>query len=52
MLGREVAVLVNEELASGTHTVNFNANDLSTGTYVYQLTSNGNVISNKMVLLK
>ncbi len=52
MLGREVAVLVNEELASGSHTVNFNANDLSTGTYVYQLISNGNVISNKMVLLK
>lgn len=52
MLGREVSVLVNEEMASGTHTVNFNANDLSTGTYVYQLTSNGNVISNKMVLLK
>lgn len=52
MIGREVAVLVNEELASGSHTVNFNANNLSTGTYVYQLTSNGNVISNKMVLLK
>lgn len=52
MLGREVALLVNSEMASGQHTVDFNASELSTGTYVYQLTSNGNVLSNKMVLLK
>ncbi|HSL88040.1 MAG TPA: T9SS type A sorting domain-containing protein [Ignavibacteriaceae bacterium] len=52
MLGREVATLVNSELTSGAHTVNFNAANLSSGTYVYQLSSNGNLLTNKMVLLK
>lgn len=52
MLGREVAVLVNNEMSSGSHTVDFNAVNFATGTYVYQLTANGNVLSNKMVLLK
>ncbi len=52
MLGREVEVLVDREMASGSHSVNFNAANLASGTYVYQLTSNGNVLTNKMVLLK
>ncbi len=52
MLGREVAVLVDKEMTSGSHTVNFNAANLASGNYVYQLTSNGNVLTNKMVLLK
>ena len=52
MLGREVAVLVDKEMTSGSHNVNFNAANLASGTYVYQLTSNGNVLTNKMVLLK
>ena len=52
MLGSEVAILVNSELASGSHSVNFNAANLSSGTYVYQLNVNGTRITNKMVLLK
>ncbi|MCJ7553222.1 MAG: T9SS type A sorting domain-containing protein, partial [Ignavibacteriaceae bacterium] len=52
MLGREIAVLVDKEMTSGSHTVNFNAANLASGNYVYQLTSNGNVLTNKMVLLK
>lgn len=52
MLGKEVAVLVQEELASGTHSVNFNAANLASGTYLYQLNVNGTRITNKMILLK
>ena len=52
MLGSEVATLVSSELASGSHSVNFDAANLSSGTYVYQLNVNGTRITNKMVLLK
>jgi hypothetical protein len=52
MLGTEVATLVQNELASGSHSVNFNASNLASGTYVYQLNVNGTRITNKMVLLK
>jgi hypothetical protein len=52
MLGNEVATLVQNELTSGSHSVNFNASSLASGTYVYQLNVNGTRITNKMVLLK
>ncbi len=52
MLGNEVATLVQNELATGSHSVNFNAANLASGTYVYQLNVNGTRITNKMVLLK
>jgi hypothetical protein len=52
MLGNEVATLVQSELISGPHSVNFNAASLASGTYVYQLNVNGTRITNKMVLLK
>ena len=50
MLGNEVATLVQNELATGSHSVNFNAANLASGTYVYQLNVNGTRITNKMVL--
>jgi len=53
MLGREVAVLVsNELLSAGTFTADFNATDLASGTYVYRLKTNNQVISKKMLLMK
>ncbi|MBK7630391.1 MAG: T9SS type A sorting domain-containing protein [Ignavibacteriales bacterium] len=52
MLGNEVATLVQSELASGSHSVNFDAANFASGTYVYQLNINGTRITNKMVLLK
>ncbi len=52
MLGREVATLVNQEMSSGNHNVNFDASRLSSGTYIYQLNVNGVMISKKMTLLK
>ena len=52
VLGREVAVLVTEEKSAGRYTVNFEAPDLASGIYLYQLRVNDYVSSRKMLLLK
>jgi hypothetical protein len=52
ILGREVAVLLNEELTAGSHIINFNASNLASGTYIYRLNVNGNSSTRKMLLLK
>ena len=52
LLGQKVATLVNEVVQAGFHTVNFNASNLPSGIYMYQLrTDNFNSIK-KMTLLK
>ena len=52
LLGQEVATLVNEQLNAGTFKSKFDASRLSSGTYVYVLTSNGSRLIHKMMLLK
>ncbi len=53
MLGREVAVLINNELLSaGSYSSEFNAFNLASGTYIYTLKTNSQIISKKMLLLK
>jgi hypothetical protein len=52
VLGQEVAVLVNGLKSAGTHQVNWNANDLTSGIYVYRLEAGANIITKKMTLLK
>lgn len=52
MLGREVAVLVNEYQTAGKNTVRFDASNLTSGVYVYTLQFNGKVQSKKMILMK
>jgi hypothetical protein len=52
VLGREVAVLVNEEKKPGTYEIEFNANNLSSGIYFYQLKTKDYVDTKKMILLK
>jgi soluble P-type ATPase len=51
-LGQEVATLVNGNVAPGEHIATFDATKLSTGVYIYKLTSGNNVETRKMVLLK
>ena len=51
-LGQEVATLVNGNVAPGEHIATFDATRLSTGVYIYKLTSGNNVETRKMVLLK
>jgi hypothetical protein len=52
MLGREVAVLVNERQTSGEYTVRFNAAGLSSGVYIYRLAVGGVTMARTMLLLK
>ncbi|RPI19151.1 MAG: T9SS C-terminal target domain-containing protein [Ignavibacteriae bacterium] len=53
ILGREVAILINDKLTPGTHEVDWNAGDFASGVYFYSLISDGVVIdTKKLVLLK
>ena len=52
MIGKEVAVLVNENQIKGQHSVTFNAANLPSGVYIYSLRVNGFVQNNKMILMK
>ncbi|MBU2492330.1 MAG: T9SS type A sorting domain-containing protein [Bacteroidetes bacterium] len=52
ILGREVTVLVNDNLHAGRYTINFNAAGLSSGIYFYKLTSGSFSVTRKMMLLK
>ncbi len=52
VLGNEVATLVNEEKQVGSNSVMFNAGNLSSGIYYYQLKAGSFVKTNKMLLLK
>ncbi|HCY75473.1 MAG TPA: hypothetical protein DHV28_06090 [Ignavibacteriales bacterium] len=52
VLGNEVATLVNEFKTSGNFTTEFNASNLSSGIYFYQLRSGNFIATKKMTLLK
>ena len=52
LLGRSVSVLVNETIAAGQYTVDFDASGLSSGLYLYRLTTGERVETRKMLLLK
>lgn len=51
ILGREVAVLVNQERAAGRYEVTFDASGLSSGVYLYRLQSGGHVVSTRRMTL-
>lgn len=52
VLGKEAAVLVNEELNPGLYSVKFNASDLSSGLYFYTMKTGKFTSTNKMLMLK
>ena len=52
VLGQHVATLVDKKMASGVHEVSFNANNLSSGIYLYKIVSGEQVEIKKMVLMK
>jgi photosystem II stability/assembly factor-like uncharacterized protein len=52
ILGREVAVLVDEKKEAGKFEVTFDGGRLSSGVYIYRMEAGGSVASRKMVLLK
>jgi hypothetical protein len=52
ILGREVAVLVNEVQIAGSHDVTFTAKNLSSGIYFCKLVSSETMTTMKMILMK
>ena len=52
ILGREVSTLINQDMDSGTHEIQFDGSALSTGVYLYKLSSGSVNIVKKMLLVK
>jgi hypothetical protein len=52
ILGKEVALLVNENKSAGYYEVNFNGSKLTSGVYIYTIQVNGITQSKKMLLTK
>ncbi len=52
VLGREVAVLVNEALSRGEHSVTFSPISIPSGVYFYHLAVERNIATRKMILMR
>lgn len=52
VLGKEVATLVNKTQSAGSYQVKFDANNLPSGMYVYQLRFGNKLETRKMMLIK
>ncbi|MCW9066683.1 MAG: T9SS type A sorting domain-containing protein, partial [Ignavibacteriaceae bacterium] len=52
VLGNEITTLINNELSSGIHKVEFDGTGLPSGTYFYRLDAGRYSETKKMVLLK
>ncbi len=51
-IGQKVSELVNAQMSAGNHEVNFNASELSSGIYIYRLTTGKFTSTKKMILMK
>ncbi|MHB8580822.1 MAG: T9SS type A sorting domain-containing protein [Ignavibacteriaceae bacterium] len=51
ILGREITNLVNEEKNAGNYGVNFNANKLASGMYIYRMQAGEFVEMKKLILM-
>lgn len=52
VLGREIATFVNEQQQPGSYEIKFDATNLSSGIYFYQLKAGGFIDTKKMTLIK
>lgn len=52
ILGQRVATLVNEQQTAGRHQVQFNADNLASGQYIYRLEAGDRVMTQTMTLIK
>ena len=52
LLGREIAVLVNEQKQAGVHSVYWNAVGFPSGVYFYRLQAGSFVETRKLIVLK
>lgn len=52
MTGRKVTTILNETKGAGTHNASFDASGLSSGIYIYRLSTDSFALTRKMVLVK
>jgi hypothetical protein len=52
MLGKEIAILINEELEPGTYKTQFDGTNYTSGIYFYKLTAGNFTETKKMNLIK
>ena len=52
ILGKEVAILVNEQMNAGAYNISFDASKLSSGIYMYKITAGSFSDIRKMMLIK
>jgi len=52
ILGKDVKTLVNEQKAVGSYNIKFDASDLASGFYIFQIRINSYISSKKMLLIK
>jgi glucuronoarabinoxylan endo-1,4-beta-xylanase len=52
ILGKEIAELVNTRKEAGFYSLNFDASNLSSGTYIYRMEAGKYIESRKMIVLK
>ena len=52
LLGREVLTLINKELETGYHEINFDAGNFTSGVYFYRIQSGDFIQTKKMILMK
>ena len=52
LLGKEVATLISEQMKAGNYTKQFDANNLTSGVYFYQLRVNNFTDTKKFILNK
>ncbi|NBC05555.1 MAG: T9SS type A sorting domain-containing protein [Bacteroidetes bacterium] len=52
LTGKLITTLVNETVSSGTHSVTFDAANLSSGVYMYRLQTANRVLSRKLTVIK
>ena len=52
MLGRRVALLIDQPLQVGSHTARFEAENLPSGMYITRMQTEGEVLTQKMLLVK
>lgn len=51
-LGRRIKTLIEGRVSAGTHEVDFRADGLSSGVYIYRLKTSNTLLSQKMILIK
>jgi hypothetical protein len=52
LIGREVAIIVSEEMSAGSYSRQWNAANMSSGIYFYRLQAGSFTETKKLILLK